>query len=228
MFGNKYISFSSPENPSAQRISAHDVIDASSVTTEFNTLFETVTSIAEQVDPIKLNQTLTATAEALTGLGDRFGESLENGNRILDDLNPQMPQIAHDNRAVADLADVYADASPDLWDGLDNAVRTARTLNDHRADIDEALMAAVGFANDAADSFERGGPYLVRGAADLVPTTNFSTTTAAMIFCTIRKFSRCAERVRRGRWAATATRWLPSGPSPARATRTSTPTTCRG
>jgi len=189
VFGNKYISFSSPKDPSKQRISADDVIDASAVTTEFNTLFETVTSIAHQVDPIKLNQTLTATAEALTGLGDRFGESLENGNRILDDLNPQMSQIAYDNRRVADLADVYADASPDLWDGLENAVRSAQTFNQHRADIDEALMAAVGFANDATDSFERGGPYLVRGAADLVPTTQLLDDYRGMIFCTIRKFS---------------------------------------
>jgi len=194
VFGNKYISFSSPENPSAQRISAHAVINASAVTTEFNTLFETVTSIAEQVDPIKLNQTLTATAEALTGLGERFGESLENGNRILDDLNPQMPQIARDTRAVADLADVYADASQDLWDGLDNATRSARTFNDHRADIDEALMAAVGFANDAADSFERGGPYLVRGAADLVPTTQLLDDYRGMIFCTFHKFSQVQKR----------------------------------
>ena len=194
VFGNKYISFSSPKNPSKQRISDHAVIDASAVTTEFNTLFETVTSIAEQVDPIKVNQTLTATAQALTGLGDRFGESLENGNRILGDLNPQMPQIAYDNRRVAGLADVYADASPDLWDGLENAVRSARTLNDHRADIDEALMAALGFANDAADSFERGGPYLVRGAADLVPTTQLLDDYSGMIFCTFHKFSEVQKR----------------------------------
>ena len=194
VFGNKYISFSSPENPSAQRISAHAVIDASAVTTEFNTLFETVTSIAEQVDPIKVNQTLTATAEALTGLGERFGESLENGNRILDDLNPQMPQIARDNRAVADLADVYADASPDLWNGLENATRLARTFNDHRADIDEALMAAIGFANITADSFERGGPYLVRGAADLVPTTRLLDDYQGEIFCSFRKFSDVQKR----------------------------------
>ena len=194
VFGNKYISFSSPKNPSKQRISDHAVIDASAVTTEFNTLFETVTSIAEQVDPIKVNQTLTATAQALTGLGDRFGESLENGNRILGDLNPQMPQIAYDNRRVAGLADVYADASPDLWDGLENAVRSARTLNDHRADIDEALMAALGFANDAADSFERGGPYLVRGAADLVPTTRLLDDYHGMIFCTFHKFSKVQKR----------------------------------
>ena len=194
VFGNKYISFSSPKNPSAQRISSSGVIDASSVTTEFNTLFETVTAIAEQVDPIKLNQTLTATAEALTGLGDRFGESLQNGNQIVGDLNPQMPQIAADNRAVADLADVYADASPDLWAGLDNAVRSAQTFNEHRADIDEALMAAVGFANDAADSFERGGPYLVRGAADLVPTTQLLDDYQGEIFCSIRKFSDVQKR----------------------------------
>jgi phospholipid/cholesterol/gamma-HCH transport system substrate-binding protein len=194
VFGNKYISLSSPKNPSKQRISDHDMIDASAVTTEFNTLFETVTSIAEQVDPIKVNQTLTATAQALSGLGDRFGESLEHGNRILGDLNPQMPQIAYDNRRVAGLADVYADASPDLWDGLENAVRSARTLNDHRADIDEALMAALGFANDAADSFERGGPYLVRGAADLVPTTQLLDDYSGMIFCTFHKFSEVQKR----------------------------------
>ena len=73
-----------------------------------------------------MNQTLTATAQALTGLGDRFGRSLTDGNAILDDLNPRMPQIARGHTRLADLADVYADASPDLWDGLEDAVRTAR------------------------------------------------------------------------------------------------------
>jgi phospholipid/cholesterol/gamma-HCH transport system substrate-binding protein len=188
VFGNKYVSFSSPEKPTPQRISSGDVIDVSAVTTEFNTLFETVTSIAEQVDPIKLNQTLAATAEALTGLGDRFGESLLNGNEILDDLNQRMPQIRYDNQRVADLADVYADASPDLWDGLENAVNTARTFNEHRGEIDAALMAALGFADDAAESFERGGPYLIRGAADLLPTSKLLDDYRGMIFCTIRNY----------------------------------------
>ncbi|HET6731449.1 MCE family protein [Mycobacterium sp.] len=195
VFGNKYISLRSPDDPSPQRISSGDVIDASAVTTEFNTLFETVMSIAEQVDPIKLNQTLTATAEAFTGLGDRFGESLLNGNRIVEDLNQRMPQIRYDNQRVADLADVYADASPDLWDGLEDAVSTAQTFNDHRGDIDAALMAAIGFANTAADSFERGGPYLVRGAADLVPTTKLLDDYRGMIFCTLRNFYEIEPRV---------------------------------
>jgi phospholipid/cholesterol/gamma-HCH transport system substrate-binding protein len=195
VFGNKYVSFTSPENPAAQRISSRDVIDVSAVTTEFNTLFETVTSIAEQVDPIKLNQTLAATAEALTGLGSRFGESLVNGNQILNDLNQRMPQIRNDNRLLADLADVYADASPALWEGLDNAVQTARTFNEHRGDIDAALMAALGFADTAADSFERSGPYLVRGAQDLVPTSKLLDDYRGMIFCTFKNFHDIEPRV---------------------------------
>lgn len=189
VFGNKYISFSSPKNPSPQRITSQDVIDASTVTTEFNTLFETVMAISERVDPIKLNATLNATAQMFTGLGERFGDSISNANRIMDDLNPRMPQIRANLTGLADLADVYAGASPDLWDGLDNAVTTARTINDQRGSIDSALMAAIGFSGTATESFERGGPYFVRAAEDLLPTTKLLDDYRAMIFCTIRNYA---------------------------------------
>ena len=188
VFGNKYISFTSPKDPSPQRITPKDVIDVTSVTTEFNTLFETVVDVSEQVDPIKLNQTLSATAEALSGLGDRFGQSIVHGNEILADVNPQMPQIRHDNQGLADLGEVYANAAPDLFDGLEHAVTTARTLNEQRGNIDQALMAAVGFGNTGGDIFERSAPYLVRGTADLVPTSQLLDTYSPALFCTIRNF----------------------------------------
>ena len=188
VFGNKYISFTSPKNPTPQRITPKDIIDVSSVTTEFNTLFETVVNVAQQVDPVKLNQTLSANAEALSGLGDRFGQSIVNGNEILADVNPQMAQIRQDNRLLADLGDVYANAAPDLFDGLKNAVTTARTLNEQQGNIDQALMAAVGFGNTGGDIFERSAPYLVRGTADLVPTTQLLDTYSPELFCMIRNY----------------------------------------
>jgi phospholipid/cholesterol/gamma-HCH transport system substrate-binding protein len=188
VFGNKYISFSSPKDPTPQRITPSDVIDVTSVTTEFNTLFETVVSVSEKVDPIKLNQTLSATAEALDGLGDRFGQSIIHGNEILADINPQMPQIRRDNQLLADLGDVYANAAPDLFDGLENAVTTARTLNEQQGNIDQALMAAIGFGNTGADVFERSGPYLVRGIEDLIPTSQLLDEYSPALFCTIRNF----------------------------------------
>ncbi|MGY4646696.1 MCE family protein [Mycobacterium sp. URHB0021] len=188
VFGNKYISFTSPKDPSAQRITSADVIDVSKVTTEFNTLFETIVSVSQQVDPIKLNQTLSATAQALDGLGDRFGRSIVQGNDILGDLNPQMPQIRRDNQLLADLGDTYANAAPDLFEGLDHAVTTARTLNEQQGNIDQTLMAAVGFGNTGGDIFERGGPYLIRGAQDLLPTSALLDQYSPALFCTIRNF----------------------------------------
>ena len=135
VFGNKYVSFTSPKNPTKARISPSDVIDASGVTTEFNTLFETLTNISEKVDPVKLNLTLSAAAEALSGLGSKFGQAIVNGNSVLDQLNPLMPQLQKDTRSLSALADVYVKASPDFWGALDNAVTTASTLNDRRGDL---------------------------------------------------------------------------------------------
>jgi phospholipid/cholesterol/gamma-HCH transport system substrate-binding protein len=198
VFGNKYVSFTSPKDPTPQRISSRDVIDARSVTTEFNTLFETITSISEKVDPVKLNATLSAAAEALTGLGDKFGQSLVNGNAILDVVNPQMGQLRHDIQQLANLGDTYAKASPDLWDFLKNALTTVRTLHNQQGDIDAALLAAVGFGDTGADVVGRGGPYLVRGAADLVPTAQLLNTYSPEVLCTIRNLHDAAPKIAKG------------------------------
>ncbi|WP_280835432.1 MCE family protein [Mycolicibacterium frederiksbergense] len=188
VFGNKYVAFTSPEHPSSQRVSSSIPIDATAVTVEFNSLFETITAITEQVDPIKLNQTLSATAQALTGLGDAFGQSLTDGNTILADLNGRMPALRHDITGLADLGDRYSAAAPDLFDGLADATRSAATLNSRRGDLDAALIAAIGFAGTGSDILERGGPYLRRGAQDLIPTSKLFDDYQGQLFCTIRNY----------------------------------------
>ena len=71
MFGAKHVSMTAPN--SRQRNYVRLLCDrhTTSVTVEFDTLFETVLNLTQRVDPIKLNQTLTATAQALDGLGGR-------------------------------------------------------------------------------------------------------------------------------------------------------------
>ncbi len=91
-------------------------------------------------------------------------------------------------------------SAPDLFDGLDNAVTTARTFNDERGNIDQALMAAVGFGNNAGDIFERGGPYLVRGAQDLLPTSKLLDYYSPEFFCTHPQFRRRAPETRCVTW----------------------------
>ena len=188
VFGGKYVSLTTPPNPSSQKLSSQTVIDARSVTTEINTLFQTITSISEKVDPVKLNLTLSAAAQALAGLGDKFGQSIVNGNAILDDVNPQMPQARRDIQQLAALGDTYANAAPDLIDFLNNAVVTSRTINQQQKDLDSALLSAAGFGNTGAEIFEKGGPYLARGAADLVPSAQLLDTYSPAIYCTLRNY----------------------------------------
>jgi phospholipid/cholesterol/gamma-HCH transport system substrate-binding protein len=186
VFGEKYVSMTSPENPLPQRITPKNVIDARSVTTEINTLFQTITEIAEKVDPVKVNLTLSAAAQALSGLGDKFGQSIINGSAALDQVNPRMPIIRHDIQQFARLGDTYAKASPDLFDFLNNASTTAHTVHAQEKDLDRALLAATGFGATGAEIFNKGGPYFARGAKDLVPTAQLLDTYSPELFCTVR------------------------------------------
>jgi phospholipid/cholesterol/gamma-HCH transport system substrate-binding protein len=186
VFGEKYVSMTAPEHPLPQRITPNNVIDARSVTTEINTLFETITSIAEKVDPVKVNLTLSAAAQALSGLGDKFGQSITNGSAALDEVNPRMPIIRHDIQQLATLGDTFANAAPDLFDFLNNAATTAHTIHAQEKDLDRALLAATGFGATGAEIFNRGGPYLARGAKDLVTTSKLLDTYSPELFCTVR------------------------------------------
>ena len=193
VFGGKYVSLTTPRDANGNSVAKGHLnpsttLDATAVTTEINTLFQTITSIAEKVDPVKLNLTLSAAAQSLTGLGDRFGQSIVNANAILDDVNPQMPQARHDIQQLAGLGDTYANASPDLFDFLNNAVVTSRTINQQQKNLDQALLSAAGFGNTGADIFKRGGPYLARGSADLVPTAQLLDTYSPELFCTVRNY----------------------------------------
>ena len=139
-----------------------------------------------------------------------------------------MPQIREDNQALADLADVYADAAPDLFDGPENAVTTARTLNDEQGNIDQALMAAVGFGNTGGDVFERGGPYLVRGAAG--PGAHLALLDEYSPDAVLHdpQLPRRRAEDRRVAWRQRLLAAAPTPRSSARATRTCIRTTCRG
>jgi phospholipid/cholesterol/gamma-HCH transport system substrate-binding protein len=106
------------------------------------------------------------------------------------DINQQMPQIRYDIAHLDELADVYTNASPDLWNGLDNAMTTAGSLNAQQADIDAALLASIGFGSTAGDVFERGNPYLMRAVADLVPSSRLLDTYSPEIVCGIRNIAK--------------------------------------
>lgn len=185
VFGGKYVALTSPEKPGAP-ITSTDVITVSSVSTELNTVFQTITSIAQTVDPVKLNLTLSGAADALSGLGDKFGTALVNGNKVLDNLNPQMDQVRTDVRQLGVLTDTLGDASPELWSFLEHVTTTARTLNGRQEDLDATLLAAIGFSNTGTDVLNRSQAHLAQTLLQLAPTSGLLDTYSPELFCAIR------------------------------------------
>lgn len=198
IFGNKFVALSSPSDADKKRISPNDTVRISNVTTEWNTLFETITSLSEKVDPVKLNLTLSATAEALTGMGSKLGQSLISANQVLDSLNPHLPQLRYDVQQLGQFADILSGAAPDLLDALDSVSVTARTITGQSRELDVALLAAAGFSNNGADIFERGAPYLVRALSDLVTTSNLLNKYSPELNCTLRNLAEGAVEASKG------------------------------
>lgn len=196
LFGNKYVSLSSPEHPDTKRFNPKkDVIDATAVTTEVNTLFETITNLSANVDPVKLNLTLHAAAQALTGLGDKLGESVVHGNEILDHFNARMPAFRRDLQQFAALGDIYYAGAPDLIGFADTSVVTLKTLVDQQRDLTAVWAKTAPVGRLATETTNTMGPDLNRMFADLVPTTALLDAYYPELPCTLRNTANIVPRV---------------------------------
>ncbi|WP_165849804.1 MCE family protein [Mycobacterium uberis] len=110
------MSFTSPPATPLPSFTPSQAIDATSTTTEMNTLFEALTTIIEKVGPVKLKLKLSAAAKTLSGLNDQVGSVLIDGNVLSDDVNFQLPKIRTDNQRLVELGGIYANAVQDLCD----------------------------------------------------------------------------------------------------------------
>lgn len=171
VFGAKYVNFVDPPQPSSIPLRAGATIRAESVTVEFNTLFQRLSTILSQIEPAKLNATLSALREALQGRGAKLGELLVNADAFLREMNPSLPTLRADFAATAQVADLYADTAPDLLRTVDNATVTSATLIDHTADFDEVLMNVTGLAQTAGTVLADNEQNLAESLALLAPTT---------------------------------------------------------
>jgi phospholipid/cholesterol/gamma-HCH transport system substrate-binding protein len=150
VFGAKAVEFLPPQTPSPSPLRPGAQVQASSVQLEVNTLFQTLTDVLHKIDPINLNATLSALGEGLRGHGDDLGETLSGLNTYLGQLNPKLPTLQQDFQKTAAVGNIYADAAPDLVRVFDNAPTISNTIVDQQDNLNAALLAATGFANNAS------------------------------------------------------------------------------
>jgi phospholipid/cholesterol/gamma-HCH transport system substrate-binding protein len=170
-FGSKYVDFVPPQAAVTQRLSAGTVIPSQNVSTEVNTVFQNLTELLKQIDPVKLNGVLSAVAEGLRGQGGAIGRATTGANTVLLSLNPRSEVIRDDWRAVQGFSDTYGAAAQDILDTLDAASITAETITDRASELDALLINVIGMSRSGTDLLGPNKDNLVEAVNVLEPTT---------------------------------------------------------
>ncbi|MFE3545934.1 MCE family protein [Nocardia sp. NPDC059177] len=185
VFGAKYVNFVVPEQPSSDSLPAGSTVAASSVTVEFNTLFQHLSDVLAQVEPEKLNATLTALGTALQGRGDKLGDLLVRSDRYLRELNPYLPTLQSDLDKTAAVTDLYAEVTDPLLRTVDNATVTSQTLAEMQGQLDNVLVNVIGLSDTVGSVLRENENDLVTALDLLRPTTELLFEYAPALSCII-------------------------------------------
>ncbi|MEV7036957.1 MCE family protein [Amycolatopsis sp. NPDC051061] len=152
VFGERYVNLVLPDRPQG-KLGAGDVIaqDHSSSAIELERVLGDLLPLLRAVQPQKLNSSLGAISQALDHRGRPIGDSIVKLQDLLGQVNPLMPQFKADITGLANAADVYAGAAPDILQALSDLSTTAKTIVDTRADLDHlytSVTSATGHLND--------------------------------------------------------------------------------
>lgn len=130
VFGEKYVDLVPPAGQRGPHLKNGDVIaqDKSTTAVEVNQLLDDIMPLLNAVQPEKLNETLNALATALQGRGEEIGQTIDLADGYLKKLNPHLPMIVHDLKALSTVTGNLNDAAPDLLTIMQNLQVTNRTI----------------------------------------------------------------------------------------------------
>ncbi|HEX6353902.1 MCE family protein [Actinophytocola sp.] len=156
LFGDRYVALQIPEDPARDHLGDGDLIqqDTSAPAVELSQALDHLLPVLQAVQPQKLSTTLTAISTALDGRGAQLGQTLVELGKLVDEINPHVPQLTHDLQALVDVSDTYSEAIPDFVDALDDLTVTSRTIYEQRDNLN-TLFADMTTAGRDLESFLR-------------------------------------------------------------------------
>src|ERR1700761_3722106 len=186
VFGAKFVELVPPAEPSAQSLHAGQVLDSEHVTVEVNTVFKQLTAVLGTLDPAKLNETLGAVSQALSGRGEKIGQAFSDLDSFLAKFDPTLPALSHDIAVSAPVFNAYADAAPDLVKTVESSVKISQTFVDEQRNLDELLISAIGLADVGNDVLSANRKGLTNVFHLLAPTTDLLNEYAPALTCTLK------------------------------------------
>ncbi|MBK5307921.1 MAG: MCE family protein [Frankiaceae bacterium] len=164
IFGEKYIDLLIPETPSAHTLADGAVIpeDRTTPTLEINQALNDLLPLLRTVKPGQLNMTLTALATAVSGRGEQLGRTIDQLDAYFRQVNPHLPALQHDLRAVVGVARTYEEAAGPLMQVLSDLTVTATTVVQREQQLAAFLGDVAGAADATRDLFARNEVNIVR------------------------------------------------------------------
>jgi phospholipid/cholesterol/gamma-HCH transport system substrate-binding protein len=184
LFGAKYVSLTTPASALPTRtITAGDVIRSSLVSTETNDLLANFNTFLRSVNVAQLDTALGGISTTLSGRGVQLGQMITDLDSYVADMQPSIPPLTSDLRKTADVARVYAAATPDLVSTLENLGTTSRTLADERQNLPRLLSGLSGSAKITRGLLDKNGDSIEHMLSVLRPTTSLLGYYSPMFPC---------------------------------------------
>ncbi len=197
LFGQKYLAFVDPESPSSGSLENGDVIPSDRVETnvELNRILSNLFPLLRAVRPADLNATLNALATALNGRGEQLGETVEKLDSYLGAIDDHLPTLRKDLILLADVADTYAVAAPDLIGILRNATTTSRTILEKRQQLDVFFGDLAGLSNTSTRILSDNETNLIRVGEVTEPILQLLATYSPEYPCLLKGLARYRPRL---------------------------------
>ncbi|BBY33102.1 MCE-family protein Mce4A [Mycolicibacter minnesotensis] len=194
IFGAKSVEFIPPPVPSGAALRNGANVPASHVQLEVNTLFQKLTDVLDKIDPVQLNGSVSALAEGLRGNGQNLGELLSGLNSYLGKLNPKLPQLQSGFAKTAVVGNIYGDAAPDLATTFDNIPAISKTLVDQRENLNKALLATTGLANNGYDTLAPAADDFIAGVQRFRAMSSLLAEYSPEFGCLLKGIEKALER----------------------------------
>ncbi|MGH3931744.1 MAG: MCE family protein [Pseudonocardiaceae bacterium] len=172
LFGERYVSLVIPEQPAARSLAAGEVIgqDRSQAARELESALDGLLPLLQTVQPDELASTLGAVSAALSGRGDQLGDTLVRQQQLVSGLNAALPELQEDITRIADLADTYAQAAPDLTAALADLSTTSATVAEQRQNLAGVFASVTQASEDTRGFLAANRAHLIALSAEVRPT----------------------------------------------------------
>jgi phospholipid/cholesterol/gamma-HCH transport system substrate-binding protein len=199
LFGQKFVSFVRPDHPSATPLADGAVIPANRVETnvELSRILANLFPLLRSVRPADLNATLNALATALGGRGEQLGATMDRLDSYLGVIDGHLPTLKQDLVKLADVADTYDLAAPDLLDTLRNLTVTGETVIDNSRQLGVFFSDLQGLADTSTRVLDENSANLIRVGQVTEPVLRLLAVYSPELPCLLKGAARYAPRLAR-------------------------------